>query len=110
MEYGDEGYLMYLGLERREARMTRAQIDRVVEQLLADADFVATVRNHMATVDAYIASLHPDVPEDLEKRPSADHIHRIKKKIVDVTDETDATVFSSFVNHRITNLLRGTGL
>jgi hypothetical protein len=85
MEYGDEGYLIHLGLERREARMTRAQIDRVVEQLLADVDFVATVRNHVATVDAYIASLRPDVPEDLGKRPSVDHLHRIQKEIMVVS-------------------------
>jgi hypothetical protein len=109
MEYGDEGYLIHLGLERREARMTRAQIDRVVEQLLADVDFVATVRNHVATVDAYIASLRPDVPEDLGKRPSVDHLHRIQKEIVAVTGKTDATIFASFINHRIVNVLQGTG-
>jgi hypothetical protein len=79
---------MHLGLERKEVRMTRAQVDQVIRQLIENADFVASVRNHVAIVDDYIASLHPDVPENLEKRPNPEYYQHIEKAIFDVTGKT----------------------
>ena len=98
---------MYLGLERREVRMTKSQFDQVVSQLLADTDFVDFMRVQVAILDAYIDSLQPDIAEDLKKRPYPEHLQRIKKEIIEVTGDKNASVFSSKISQKVINLIRG---
>ena len=106
----DDGYQMAVGLEQKIVRMSREQIDEVVARLIADEAFVASVHDYMALVAVYIAGLHPDIAEDLEKRPNAEYFQRIKEEVLRVTGDREASaVFSSRINKEIVGLLQRKG-